>query len=172
MTAALKPARFTKWQPRKWEAMHEQMVILSTLGRSNVSIAEMFGYTPQHVCNVLNTPQADLIRRRVLDNLRESATKQIDGSLEDLADQSLVRMKQIMYDDDLFEKSPFAVVDRGLSILRGVGKLRSEQSMNTNVKNAIFMSKEDASALLDGMKAADEAKRLNPVPIEVEAKVG
>lgn len=172
MTAAVKPARFTKWQPKKWEAMHEQMVILSTLGRSNVDIARMFGYTPQHIANVLTTPQADICRRRVLDNLRESAVKQIDGSLEDLADQSLVRLKQVMYDDDLFEKSPFAVVDRGISVLRGVGKLRAESSPGMNVKNALFMAKEDAAALLEGMKAADEAKRLNPVPVEVEAKVG
>jgi hypothetical protein len=172
MTAAVKPARFTKWQPKRWEAMHEQMVLMSTLGRSNVAIAEAFGYTPQHVCNVLNTPQADIIRRRVLNTLRESAVKQIDGSLEDLADQSIVRLKQVMYDDDLFSKSPFAVVDRGISVLRGIGKLRAENAPGVNVKNAIFMTPEDAKTLHDGMTRADEAKRLNPTPIEVEAKVG
>src|SRR5689334_12260583 len=106
-----RPAQFTKrerWQPKRWEAMHEQMVIMSALGRSNVEIARTFGYSAQQVCNILNSDEASIVRARVLDQLRKTAVKQLDGSLEDLATQSIIRMKEVMYDDDLFAKSPFA----------------------------------------------------------------
>ena len=164
MTAVLEPrqGKLTKWRPRKWEAMHEQIVVLSCLGRSNKQIAEIFGYTPQHICNILGTPEASLVRRRVLDNLRDSVKSNLDQSLEDLADQSVIRLKEVMFDDDLFEKSPFAVVDRGLAVLRGVGRLKSGDDNSTKVGKAIIMSSEDAKKLIEGTAAADEAKRLNP----------
>lgn len=162
--------RLAKWQPKKWEAMHEQIVLLSTLGRSNVQIAQMFGYTPQHICNILNTPEASLIRRRVLENLRESVKSSMDQKMDDLADQSVHRLTELMYDDDLYSKSPFQVVDRGLAILRGVGKMKSGDAPGTGpIKNAIIMSSEDAKMLKEGAERAIEARKLNaPKEIEVE----
>src|SRR6266702_5236825 len=151
----LRPGRMTKWRPKKWEAMHEQIVVLSCLGRSNKQIAELFGYTPQHICNILGTPEASLVRRRVLDNLRDSVKSNLDQSLEDLADQSVIRLKEVMFDDELFEKSPFAVVDRGLAVLRGVGRLKSGSDNSTNVNKAIILSAEDSKILREGAARAD-----------------
>lgn len=168
-----RPAQFTKrerWQPKKWEAMHEQMVIMSALGRSNVEIAKTFGYSAQQVCNILASDEATIVRARTLDTLRKTAVKQLDGALEDLATQSIIRMKEVMYDDDLFTKSPFAVVDRGLAILRGVGKLRADGASSA-APRTIVMSTEDAAAIAAGLKVADEAKRLNAPSIEVPVKV-
>lgn len=169
MTAVMgeRKSKLTKWRPKKWEALYEQMVILSTLGKSNVEIGAHFGYTPQHVSNVLNSPEAALTRRRILEVLRETAHQGIDQSMKDLEEQSITRLKQVMYNDELFEKSPFAVVDRGLQVLKGVGRFKTAEG-GTNIGRAVFIDVETAKVLREGIARADEAKRLNaPEPIEV-----
>lgn len=162
-----------KWKPREWTAFHESIVIRSMLGKSNTEIATEIGYTPQHVSNILNSPEASMARRRVLEVLRTGVASSIDERLSDLADKAVVRLSQVMNDDELFEKSPFAVVDRGLSILRGVGRLKTQSDINaanqTNIKSAIFMSPGDAELLRLGIQKADEAQRLHgPIKTEVE----
>src|SRR5437773_2028363 len=166
-----KHAKLTRWRPRKWEAMYEQIVILSTLGKSNVDLAAHFGYTPQHICNILASPEASLTRRRVLEVLRDSAHQGIDESMRDLEEQSIARLKTLMYDDELYNKSPFAVVDRGLQILKGVGRFKTGDE-KLNVGKAVFIDSESAKILREGITKADEAKRLNDGGTETGTGLG
>jgi len=166
-----RPARFMKWRPRRWELVYEQMVALSTLGKSNTEIAEMYNYTPQHVSNILNTPEASLTRRLMLDKLRDGMAVKIPERLEALADKATQRIAEVLYDDDLAQRSPFQVADRGLAVLKGLGKLKDEANANrTNIGHALIVSPELAAQITGGLAATRRAHELNPPePIEVEA---
>lgn len=164
-----RPAKLTRWHPKRWEVLYDQWVALSTLGKSNKDIADHFGYSPQQVSNILNTPEASLIRRRMLEALRKGAELTIPKRLEHLADKAVQRLAEVLENDQLMERSPFAVVDRGLALLRGVGKIKSEGGGNVNnIGKALILSDEAARELTEGMSKANEARKLNPVEIEVD----
>lgn len=160
----LKQGKVAKWAPKKWQPMYEEMVALSCAGRSNKTIAEKFGYTEQHISTILNCPKAKMVRRDMLELLRKSVESRMEERVKDLQDVALKRLTQVLTDDRLYEASPFAVVDRGLQVLKGTGVLRSEAAAGSggiNAKNAIFIGGEAADAIREGLKAADEARRLH-----------
>lgn len=171
-TAPYRPAVLERWKPKKWEPFHEQIVALSCMGRSNKEIAETFGYTPQHISNIINTPQAALVRRRILTNLQEKVDAGIPRRLGDLADKATQRVAQVLFDDNLFERSPFAVVDRSLAVLRGVGKLKtvSEMEGGNKTNNTIIFTSEDAADIRAGLAKAREASERHPVELPTTAK--
>jgi hypothetical protein len=74
-----------------------------------------------------------------------------------------------MYDDELMTRSPFAVVDRGLQLLKGVGRLKTGDPNDTRPNRVLIMDTESAKILREGLGAANEARRLNP-PEEIEVK--
>lgn len=167
-----RPARFTRWRPRKWELAYEQIVALSTLGKSNVEIAKLFGYTPQHISNILCTPEASLARRMMLEKLREGVAAKLPQRLDDLADKATQRLAEVLYNDDLASRSPFAVADRGLAVLKGLGKLKDEKEAGKGVNNTFVLTAEFAKQLTDGLAATRRAHELNPPePVETSAKV-
>src|SRR5438067_52864 len=103
MTAppAERPAKLTKWKPRRWDVVYDQIVMLDTLGTPHKQIAEMFGYTTQHISNIVQCPQAKLTRGRVLEQLNKSAVEKLSNDLEVLAVQAKKRLAQVLYDDDI-----------------------------------------------------------------------
>lgn len=168
MTAppAERPSKLTKWKPRKWDVVYDQIVVLDTLGKPQKEIAEMFGYTVQHVSNIVNCPQASLTRGKVLDHLSKNAIAKISDNLEALAVQAKKRVAQVLYDDDLYARSPFAVVDRGIAVLRGVNKLRSEgEASKVRVDRAIIFTADDAKAVREALTKADEALTKHPIEL-------
>lgn len=167
-----RPAKLQRWRPKEWTPVYEQIVILSCgMNKSNKELGDMFGFTPQHISNILCTPEASLVRRRVLETLREKVDGGLPRRLSDLADKATQRVAQVLYDDAIFERSPFAVVDRSLAVLRGVGKLRSaEEAKGDTTNNVLILAGETANELRDGLRKAREAQLKNPVEIVVEEK--
>ncbi len=164
-----RPARLTRWRPKEWTPVYEQIVVLSCgMNRSNKDLGEMFGFTPQHISNILSTPEASLVRRRVLETLREKVDGGLPQRLNDLADKATQRVAQVLYDDILFERSPFAVVDRSLTVLRGVGKLKTSEEARSETNNVLILTGEAASEIKEGLKKAREAREKHPVEIVVE----
>lgn len=169
-SAEYRPASLKRWRPKEWTPIYEQIVILSAMGHSNKQLAEAFHYSPQQISNIVCTPEAKLTRRRVLESLQQKAEDGIPTRLSALADKATQRVAQVLYDDALFERSPFAVVDRGLSLLRGVGKLKTaaEADQPGNQQNILILTGEDATDIRDGLKKAKEARERHPAEIPVE----
>lgn len=155
-----KTSRFRNWQPKTWQPVYEQMVALSAIGLSNVSIAERFGYTKEHVSNVLSTQQAKTILAMIVLNLRKNVERSIPMQLEEIAHKAVERIQSVMNDDDLFEKSPFAVIDRGIAVLKGTSHLKSENSSGLNIDKAVVLNKESAEAIVRSLEQSREAQRL------------
>lgn len=132
MAAALKPeneavpqkAPKGKWKPKKWRPEYDRIVGYSALGRSNVWIAENLQFTPEHVSTILNLPEAKALMEKLQTKLRERIVLNIPEVLDDVAQMAVKRLKQVMESDELFEKSPFAVIDRGMDVLKGLNHLR------------------------------------------------
>jgi hypothetical protein len=167
----LKQGKVAKWVPKTWLPMYEEMVALSCAGRSNKTIAEQFDYTEQHISTILNCPKAKMVRREMLEFLRKSVESRMEERVRDLQDVALKRLTEVLTNDSLFSASPFAVVDRGLKVLQGTGVLRTEAvagSGGIHAKNAIFIGSEAADTIREGLKAADEAKRLHAPKVKEE----
>jgi len=45
--------------------------VRSCLGEIQLIYRQRYKYTPQHVCHILNTPQAKILRRQLMESLRK-----------------------------------------------------------------------------------------------------
>ena len=155
-------ARLTKWIPKKWELWHQQVVLLKSSGLSNIEIALLFKRTPQQISNILGSPQAAMVRKQVLEDCRKGAVEGISGRMEAIALKSVDRVEELIFDDGLFKESPFGVVDRCIKVLHGTGKMENEaKSSNTRIQNAVILTAEHSSELLDGLIREEQVKALH-----------
>lgn len=121
------PARLTKkFEPKTWKPKYDLFVYWHCLGWSNKKIAEEFDFTPQQVCNILTSNQGKLRIKLIEENLREARTAGVSSRVEDMAAKLLRRMEDVVDNDSLFEKAPFAVFDRALAVIKGIGYLKGE----------------------------------------------
>lgn len=155
--------KLNKWQPKKWKADYDRVVAYHVAGKKNVEIATVLGLTPVHVSNILNLPRAQELKEKLEQLIREKMEVNIPDTLEYIARKTTERLKSVLDNDDLFEKSPFAVIDRGMDVLKGLNHLKGggNGSGPINVERAIIVSGTNAEALVAGFDKADEARRIN-----------
>ena len=163
VSTEVKKPRLGKWQPKKWRPEYDRIVGYSVLGKSNIEIAVTFGLTKEHVSTILNLPQAKELAEKLAIATKERMLSNIPETLDYVARKTTERLKQMIDNDDLFEKSPFAVIDRGVDVLKGLQHLKGGGNGSTgiNVGNAIIVPADQAKDFFGGMTKADEARRLN-----------
>jgi len=142
------------------------MVYLSAVGFGNREIGQRLGYTKEHVSNVLNLEQADVFREQLLTRMREKALMDIPMTLGKIAEKTVARLHELVHDDERFMRNPFAVIDRGLEIVKGVGHLKHGNAHDgggivVHGNAMIGMPIEIMEKLASGLATANEAKRLN-----------
>lgn len=175
---AQKPVKFKKWIPKKWRPEYERVVALSAAGKSNREIATIVGFTPVHVSNILNLPQATELMERIVAKMREKSLTDIPSTLQRIAEKTAVRLERVLDDEKLFEQSPFAVIDRGMDVLKGLNHLKGggNGSGTGNVThvhgNAMIVSSDQADALSEGLRKRNEVKRLHASTEVVEDASG
>jgi hypothetical protein len=174
MTAPLlkrRPARLTKrWEPKKWDPIYEQFVALSALGLSNVEIGQRFGYTPVHVSNVVTSEQGKRLKQLMLDRLRATTISSIPQRLEDIADKTVSRLQEVMNDNDRFERSPFAVIDRGLQVLKGLRHLKGDSDTTFNQQKVVVMSDSAAKLISEGLAKSQQAEEIHGTEVVIDDK--
>lgn len=160
---------YKKFEPVTWKPIYEQMVYDSCLGKTNVQIAKEYDYTPQQVCNILGCTKAKLSKQMILNTLRDEAQASIGERLGDVADKFMKRLEHIAKDEELFQRAPFAVVDRGLRVLAGLGHIKSPDinhgsgpviHAHAGSKVAV-MSNDSINALTEAIHKSEEARRLH-----------
>ena len=165
----LRPRKLKNWKPKKWRVEYERIVALSVTGHSNKMIALQTGYTTVHVSNILQMDEAEDLRQLCLTKMRERAVEKstnIDAKLEEAAVLATKRIIEVLKDDSLVEKSPFAVFDRSMEVLKGRGNLKSGQALGnggTNIERAVFINGPAAEKLSEGMSKADLALEVNAI---------
>jgi predicted transcriptional regulator len=127
-------ASFKHYRPKRWHPEFDLIVLASFMGKTNTEIAKEFGYTPQHVSNILSTSQAEEIR----DSLREKISNQTEISISDrlkeISNVSLTRVETFLKNDELFEKSPFAFIDRAMRAAQ-IAQEKNDPKFQVNINN-------------------------------------
>jgi len=183
----MKQARLTKWQPKTWQPEYETIVALSATGMANTELAVKFGYTKEHISNILSTDEARAIKKLMVSNLRDKANESIASRLERIAEKTVDRLEQLLTEEDRFDKSPLSILDRGLDVLRSQGHLKTSTQLNNpntipgvgggNVFNTLVLPAGNAATLVEGMNKANEVAQLHaqtaqaPIIVEVLTEV-
>lgn len=161
-------ARLTRWKPKKWRPEYDRMVFMSVAGFSNKQIGERLGYTKEHVSNVLNLAQAEQLREEIQKRMREEAYQDLPKRLNEIAAKTVERMHMLVHNDDIFERSPFQVIDRGMDILKGLGHLkhgnadRGTDGGTVVNHGTIVVSDKLMERFVAGLEKSEEARQLNP----------
>lgn len=159
--------RLKKWKPKRWRPEYDRIVAYSVMGKANTWIAENLGFTPEHVSTILNQTQAIELAAKLQAKLREKIEVNIPDVLSKVAEKTAERLFTLVNDEHLWEKNPFAVVDRGLDVLKGLNHLKGggNGSLNgggttINVGTAILAPTQQDS-ILQGLKMVAEVKKLH-----------
>lgn len=156
-----------RWIPKSWEPLYEQMTLLSAAGVTNLELASRFKYTPQQVSNILNTPQAKIIKKMLTDKLRSEMKATFETQTTELADVALENVSTVLKDKALLEKNPFAMMRASMEFMKGVGKLEGDKPAGgMNVQNNNFiMSDKAAERMAEALARSVEIKQLHGDPL-------
>lgn len=156
-----------KWAPKQWHPVYEEVVLLDALGYKNKVIAEMKGFTPEHVSNILNTPQAKVIKQIVIKRMEQKREETIDQRLENVTNRAMARIEEAMNNDELAAKNPLGVFDRAIVVLKATNKIKdAPQTVNNNT---MIVSDEAMAQLQKAVSLSDEVKQLHA---GLQSKVG
>ncbi len=156
-------ARITKWIPKNWTPVYEEIVSLDCMGMAQKEIAEKFSMTSVMVSKICCTPQAKIFRRKVLEVLAERNKVFQKDRFERVQVRAMERISTVLEDDNLFEADPFAVVDRAFKLLEktkvlGGGEGKGDINIAGNVN---MLSQTAILEIKDGLAKAREAKELH-----------
>lgn len=160
----LRPSKLRNWKPKKWRVEYENIVLLSIRGLSNKMIAQEVGMTPQHISNILNLDEAEEIRQKVLIKLRDASQETtLADNLEYIATETVNLLKECFNDADRRKSSPFALIDRGMDVIKGLGHLKGggNGSPGVSVEKAIIIQGEAAAGFMEGLTKADAVRKLH-----------
>lgn len=152
-----------KWHPKKWKPDYERIVGLACIGKMNKEIAEMTGYTKEHISTILNLPEAEELRALILTRVRETVVEDIGAIHARISVKTAKVIDKALSDDSVLadKRSLFAIIDRGLEISKGVGHLKTPGSPGVNVERGVILTGEQGDKFLAGMQKADAAKQLH-----------
>ena len=136
-----RPARLVKWIPKEWKPVYEQIVHLDCMGVSQAKIAEQFNYTSVMISKICCTPQAKIIRRKVLEHLAEKNKEFQEGRFSRIQVTAMERISAVMENDELFMADPFAVVDRAFKLLEKTGIIGGRDKGDINVAGDLTVNK-------------------------------
>ena len=160
-------ARIIKWVPKEWKPVYEQIVHLDAMGVSQAKIAKQFDYTSVMVSKICCTPQAKIIRRKVLEHLAERNKEFQEERFSGVQVQAMERISSVLEDDELFTADPFAVVDRAFKLLKETGRIGDRNKGDINVAGNLTVTRVNnltQNALVEikeGLAKARESKELH-----------
>lgn len=161
-------SKINRWVPHRWEEWYNQVVILSTLGlKSNTELAAIYKCTPPHISNILNTPQAAVIRK----TMHDSVLKDMEAvnSIETITQKAMDRIRRVLNNDELFEKNTALVAGIAMKLIdrKFAASQPAAQSGNINVGSAIIFSSQDGDAMRAAIQKSKDADLINKdKPIE------
>lgn len=158
----------TKWRPKEWRAEYQRIVAYSVLGKSNIWIADTLGFTKEHVSTILNMPEGRELREQLKIKLAKKIEESVPDVLADISNKAVERVKEILNNDELAKKSPFAVAGLAMDVLKGQGHLRGGGNgaptpngpVNFNQTNVI-LAPAQTSSIMDGLRMIKEVRQIH-----------
>jgi hypothetical protein len=136
MNTEKRAAKFTHYQPKRWHPEFSLIVMGSIAGKSNVELSEQFGYTKEHISNILSTEQAAEIRERSRESLNKAFEGNLQSRIDRIGERAIANIERFVEDEHNMEaKSPFAFVDRMMKLATMTSKLGSADNGNKSTTN-------------------------------------
>lgn len=148
-----------KWVPKGWSAEYELIVMMHLAGKKGIEIARMTGYTPQHVYNILGTPQALAIEEAVIAKRRE-ATIDIGDEIDKIQKLTVNRLRRSLESDDTFNKAPLGFISKGIEVMKGTGEHLKNSPTHEVRNNTFILPPSVADRFLEGLAKSDQARLL------------
>jgi hypothetical protein len=149
----------SKWNPKEWHPVYEQVVALSAAGWSNEKVGNMVGLGKQQVSNILSSPKGKQKLQDYINTVATGAERSLNSRLSKIAEVTVGRVEAYFNDDELFMKAPGAMTDRSLKFLKGIGQLRDDAAPVVN--NNISFKDTQIAVLASAMARSKEAKLLS-----------
>lgn len=128
-------AKLTRWEPKKWKPQYEIICGLHANGMSNIEIADKAGRTPQQISNILCCEQGKRVIAEITAALHKKNTQTLPEMYAEIAQKTARLTLKLFDNEDVVQKSPFALIDRGLRVSEGAGKLKRGND-GVNIGNA------------------------------------
>lgn len=84
---------------QEWKPIHDQVVMLHLARYSHKEIAEVVGFTPEYVGQLLRTPQATQLIEDARQRFKESMVVDIETEMLELAKKSLKNLRKTIEKD-------------------------------------------------------------------------
>lgn len=151
------------YNPVTWKPLYDAIIMeLIMFGSKKKVIAEKYKVTPQTVSNIINCEEGRVKIRAAQERVRETMLRTIPQRMNDIAEKAVDRMQEFINDDTLYEKSPFAVIDRGMRFMQGTKLLADKDHVAAKPDSAVNLSEKAMDRLSHALERINES--INPPP--------
>jgi hypothetical protein len=123
------------WRPLKWKPVYDLMVTLFIQGHTHKEIADITGYTPVQVGNIIRSPDVkkkiDLLTKQLHERILENSEDQLSV----IKAKAIKNVAQIISDETLAVKRPFETARMSIDILKGLGTFQTGNKTEVNVNS-------------------------------------
>lgn len=147
-----------QWVPKEWKAEYEIIVLMHLHGKSGVEIAAFTEYTPQHIYNILATPQAIAIENALIGTIRKEAISVTD-EIKKIQKYTVKRLREALEDDNKFNSAPLGFISKGIEVMKGTGE-HIRQAPTTEINNRFVIPASVADRFIEGLEKSDKARAL------------
>lgn len=146
------------WNPKKWKPEYELICHLAAT-KSNTALAELFGYTPQQISNILNCQRGLDARAKIAAGIRQQGIASMGERISSLQSIALQRLEEVLTNDNIANQSPLKMFDKASRFLsdsnglgnstpvgHGRGPVPSILNVNVNNTNNVVMALTDVSS--------------------------
>ncbi len=162
--SGVKNGQGTSLEPIKdWNTKHDTVVALHCSMHSNQEIAEMVGYTPARVSQILNDPQGRRLVEAHRMRMRERLMEDVESGLAEICVDALENIRRTVELEGLSIGSDFMKhQDKvSLEVLKGSGFLTKDKEMDRGGQTEIpkMLAERIATALEKTAKVAEEIEK-------------
>lgn len=160
------------WQPKKWLPKYDMIVALYAAGTmSQIAIAKQFRMTPVAIGLIIRSDNGQRYFKALQEKQKERIDKGLNNRLSNLLEQCVDNVERVIHDPVLINENPFAVFDRSVAVLKGMGKMiedkpkkfDDEPRVQTNNNTVIFGTPAIAERILSGLEKVEEIRKLQEI---------
>jgi hypothetical protein len=155
------PKEKKKWEPKQWRPEYDIIIAYRVRGVSNEDIAKKMGFTKEFVSLIANLPKGKERYEQLCNLIKQKMEGSIVEDLEYIAKKTAQRLREVVDDDEMFKKSPFAIIDRGMDAIKGLGYLKTSGGNSGTQIGTLVITKDQKSDLLEGLDKLQQIKEIH-----------
>lgn len=146
---------------KKWTVEHESIVLAHISGRSGIEISKLTGFHEQHISNIINSTNAQVIIEGVRKRLPH---EEVSERSKALALKAFERLETFISNDAIFQSSPIMAIDKALKITEAFNtsaNIPTRNVLNTGTTINILATEAVVNKLFDAMNKTNEVDRIH-----------